>query len=204
MGIIILLPSAWWMQRSYRLNHGDLFYFNPVVEGHRLVTNPYYDYPFLTHALHYHHSVWGGIFTTWWAHFGWLDTALPPWVYFLLRGLTFLAVAGLGYRLFLTWRGGRLNERHWPWAFMALAIILPVFLLQYYDLSFWHTYGMGRGLQGRYWLGTIIPMLIFFVVGLLLWLPPRWYAAAHLTLRLGMILLNFVSLLGYILPRYYL
>ena len=87
---------------------------------------------------------------------------------------------------------------------MALAILLPVFLLQYYDLSFWHTYGLGRGLQGRYWLGTVIPMLIFFVAGLLVWVPARWHAAAHTTLRLGIILLNFASLLGYILPRYYL
>lgn len=204
MASIILLPAAWWMQRSYRLNHGDLFYFNPVVEGHRIVTNPYYDYPLLTHAIHYHHSVWGGIFTTWWAHFGWLDTALPPWVYFVLRGLTFLALAGLGYRFYLIWRDNYLNERHWPWVFMTLAMLLPIFLLQYYDLSFWRSYGMGRGLQGRYWLGTVIPMLIFLVVGLLSWLPSRWHMAAHHSLRLGMVLLNFVSLLGYIVPRYYL
>lgn len=97
-----------------------------------------------------------------------------------------------------------LGEQLLPWGLMALAILLPVFLLQYYDLSFWHTYGLGRGLQGRYWLGTVIPMLAFLVVGLLAWLPTRWHAAAHLSLRFGIILLNFVSLLGYILPRYYL
>ncbi|MBP8002802.1 MAG: glycosyltransferase family 39 protein [Chloroflexi bacterium] len=204
LGVVILLPVGWWMQRSYRINHGDFFYFNPVIEGHRIVTHPLYDYAFLTHAFDYYHSVWGGIFTTWWAHFGWLDTALPPWVYFFLRGLTFLALGGLVYQLVRTWRAGRLSERILPWSLMALAILLPVFLLQYYDLSFWHTYGLGRGLQGRYWLGTVIPMLLFWVAGLLAWLPTRWHAAAHLALRFGLILLNFVSLLGYILPRYYL
>ena len=218
MGLAILIPAGWWMQRSYRINQGDLFYFNPVIEGHRIVTNPLYNYPFLAHMFDYYHSVWGGIFTTWWAHFGWLDTALPPWVYFFLRGLTFLAIGGLVYRLLrgtrrrgegATGRGGdaatgRPGEQLLPWGMMAVAILLPVFLLQYYDLSFWHTYGLGRGLQGRYWLGTVIPMLIFFVAGLLAWLPTRWHAAAHLALRFGIILLNFVSLLGYILPRYYL
>ncbi len=220
MVVMILLPVGWWMQRSYRINQGDFFYFNPVIEGHRIVTHPLYDYAFFTHMLDYYHSVWGGLFTTWWAHFGWLDTALPPWVYFFLRGLTFLAIGGLVYRLVRLWayptrpqgEGARgrnmpfagLGEQLLPWGLMALAILLPVFLLQYYDLSFWHTYGLGRGLQGRYWLGTVIPMLAFLVVGLLAWLPTRWHAAAHLSLRFGIILLNFVSLLGYILPRYYL
>lgn len=204
MGAIILPLAGWWMQRSYRINQGDLFYFNPVVEGHRIVTNPFYDYGFLDHALDYYHSVWGGIFTTWWAHFGWLDTALPPWVYFFLRGLTFLAIGGLFVRLVRLWRTKRLDERLLPWGLLALTILLPVFLLQYYDLSFWHTYGLGRGLQGRYWLGTVIPMLLFLVVGLLSWLPQRWHAAAHTTLRFGIILLNFASLIATILPRYYL
>jgi hypothetical protein len=168
------------------------------------VTNPFYDYNFLAHMLDYYHSVWGGIFTTWWAHFGWLDTALPPWIYFLLRALTFMAIIGLIYRLYRARHTARLGERIIPWALMALAVLLPILLLQYYDLSFWHSYGLGRGLQGRYWLGTVVPMLLFFVAGLLAWLPRRWHEAAHLTLRFGIVLLNFVSLLGYILPRYYL
>jgi hypothetical protein len=211
----ILPPLAWWMQRSYRLNQ-DLFYFNPVLKGHRILANPYYDYAFWPHMADYYQSVWGGVFTTWWAHFGWLDTALPPWVYYLLRGLTFLALAGLVWRLARHGRAlgdWRLWLRPWtpqsastllPWLFIALTLLLPVLLLQYYDLTFWWQYGNGRGLQGRYWLGTVIPMLIFFTVGLLTWLPLRLQPQAHTTLRAGMILLNAASLLGYILPRYYL
>lgn len=204
MGLVIALPSGWWMLRSYRINQGDLFYFNPVVEGHRIVTNPFYDYTFLAHTLDYYRSVWGGIFTTWWAHFGWLDTALPPWVYSTLRVLTFLAIVGLAFRLIRLWRRQQLDHRLVPWALLAITIILPVLLLQYYDLAFWRAYGMGRGLQGRYWLGTVIPMLLFFVTGLLAWLPVAWHSAAHVVMRFAMILLNFASLLGYILPRYYL
>jgi hypothetical protein len=205
MGLTIIIPAVWWMQRSYRINKGDLFYFNPVVEGHRIVHNPYYDYPFFTHMLDYYQSIWGGLFTTWWAHFGWIDTALPPWTYTLLRLLTFLAMGGLLLKLVRAYRSGRLHfSTFFPWLFLAVSLLLPIVLLQYYDLSFWHTYGLGRGLQGRYWLGTVVPMLLFFVVGLLAWLPPRWHTAAHTTLRLGIVLLNFVSLLGYILPRYYL
>jgi hypothetical protein len=214
MAAVIVPPLAWWMQRSYRLNQ-DLFYFNPVVKGHRILENPTYDYPFWSHMIDYYQSVWGGIFTTWWAHFGWLDTALPPWVYFLLRGLTFLAVAGLAYRLYRVWRSEGIEARpgRWRlgarpplvvWLFLAAAVLLPVVMLQYYDLTFWWAFGNGRGLQGRYWLGTVVPMLIFFVAGFLTWVPSRHHAAAHNALRLGMVLLNVVSLLGYILPRYYL
>jgi hypothetical protein len=216
MGVVIALPVGWWMQRSLRLN-GDLLYFNPVVEGHRIISNPYYDYTVLAHALDYYQSVWGGIFTTWWAHFGWLDTALPPWVYSVLRLLTFAAIGGLLLALLRRARRGpaaKTWQQQWQqgirpapplvWGFLALTILIPVLLLQAYDLTFWWEYGNGRGLQGRYWLGTVVPMLIFFVVGLLAWLPHRWRPAGHQLLRAGMVLLNVVSLLGYILPRYYL
>jgi 4-amino-4-deoxy-L-arabinose transferase-like glycosyltransferase len=218
MGLTILPPVGWWMQRSYRLND-DLFYFNPVLKGHRILEHPFYEYGFFQHMIDYYQSIWGGLFTTWWAHFGWLDTALPPGIYTFLRLLTFLAIAGLLLRLWQLGRSGRLLSR-WRagmsragnqegpslqvWLFLALTIILPVVMLQYYDLTFWWNFGNGRGLQGRYWLGTVIPMLTFFVVGLLGWLPRRWQPAAHNGLRLAMVLLNVVSLLGYIMPRYYL
>lgn len=218
MGAIILPLVGWWMQRSYRLNN-DLFYFNPVVKGHRILEHPFYDYGFWQHMVDYYQSVWGGLFTTWWAHFGWLDTALPPAVYTFLRIATFVAIAGLLFRLVQLWRSGQLaarwrvgmsqaGNRHGPslqvWLFLALTFVLPAVMLQYYDLTFWWSYGNGRGLQGRYWLGTVVPMLTFFVVGLLIWLPKQWRPAGHNLLRVGMVLLNLVSLLGYIMPRYYL
>ena len=215
MGGIILLPLGWWMLRSRRLND-DWLYFNPVLKGHRIIQNPFYDYGVGQHFLDYYQSVWGGIFTTWWAHFGWLDTALPAWVYTLLRLLTVLAMAGLvllavrhwrqmrGPAAWETWRAGRGVPPLLVWLFLAAVMLLPVVLLQFYDLTFWWEYGNGRGLQGRYWLGTVVPMLAFFAAGLLAWLPPRWHPAGHTLLRLGIILLNIVSLLGYIMPRYYL
>lgn len=212
MNVIILPPAAWWMARSWRLNQ-DLFYFNPVVEGHRIIQNPFYDYQFWPHMIDFYQSVWGGLFVTWWAHFGWVDTPLPPWVYHLLRVLTVLAIAGLAWKLgrgwgkrpsFPQWQAGQRMAPLGVWLFLALTLLVPVLLLQVYDLTFWWEYGNGRGLQGRYWLGTVVPMLTFFVLGLLFWLPPRWRPAAHWSLRLGMVLLNFVALLGYILPRYYL
>ena len=212
MGFVILVLSGWWMIRSLRIND-DLFYFNPVLEGHRIIQNPFYDYGILAHMLDYYHSVWGGIFVTWWAHFGWLDTALPPWVYDLLRGLTLAAILGLLLWLIrnwksrpsiASWRDETSNAPMIVWVFLALSIIVPIVLLQVYDLTFWWQYGNGRGLQGRYWLGTIVPMLTFFAAGLLVWVPERWKGSAHNILRAGMVLLNFVSLLAFVLPRYYL
>jgi hypothetical protein len=200
------------MQRSCHLS-GDLFYFNPVVEGHRIVRNPFYEYGFWSHMVDYYQSIWGGMFVTWWGHFGWLDTALPPWIYHLLRALTYAAIGGLVYRLLQTSRrplhSGKWREREGiappvAWGFLALSILLPFLLLQVYDLAFWREYGVGRGLQGRYVLGTVVLMLVFFVAGLLCWLPRRWHGYAHAWLRFGMVLLNMASLLAYIMPRYYL
>lgn len=212
MNVVIIIPAGWWMARSWRINH-DLFYFNPVVEGHRIIQNPFYDYAFLPHMFDYYRSVWGGLFVTWWAHFGWVDTALPPWVYTLLRLLTLLAILGLTIKLGRHWRkrpsltDWRQGQRMAPvivWLFLALALVAPVVLLQVYDLTFWWEYGNGRGLQGRYWLGTVVPMLTFFTLGLLFLLPKRYRAPAHTIFRVSMVLFNFVALLGYILPRYYL
>jgi 4-amino-4-deoxy-L-arabinose transferase-like glycosyltransferase len=212
MGIVILALSGWWMIRSLRIND-DLFYFNPVLEGHRIIQNPFYDYGLLAHMLDYYRSVWGGIFVTWWAHFGWLDTALSPWIYDSLRGLTLFALLGLLLWLIqnwnsrpsiASWRGETSKAPLIVWAFLALSIVVPIVLLQVYDLTFWWQYGNGRGLQGRYWLGTIVPMLTFFAAGLLVWVPRRWKGSAHNVLRVGMVLLNLVSLLAFVLPRYYL
>lgn len=210
--VVILATTTWWMIRSLRINH-DLFYFNPVLEGHRIIQNPFFEYQPLQHMFDYYQSVWGGIFVTWWAHFGWIDTAMPPWIYTLLRILTFIAILGLFVWLLRNWRK-RPSLASWReknstaplvvWSFLLLTIIIPVLLLQGYDLIFWWQYGNGRGLQGRYWLGTILPMLIFFTFGLLVWVPPRWQALAHNLLRVGIVLLNFVALTGYVLPRYYL
>jgi len=212
MNVIIILPLAWWMRRSWRLNQ-DLFYFNPVLKGHRLIQNPFYDYAFWPHMMDYYQSVWGGIFTTWWAQFGWLDTPAAPWVYHLLRFLTVLAIVGLVWGAakywrvrpsLVEWRQGQTTAPVIVWVFLALTILVPIFLLQFYDLSFWREFGNGRGLQGRYWLGTIIPMLTFFLMGLLILTPRRWRPAVHSILRISIVVFNFVALLNYVVPRYYL
>ena len=212
MGGVILLLTSWWLLRSLRIND-DLFYFNPVLEGHRIIQNPFFDYAPLAHMVDYYQSVWGGIFVTWWAHFGWLDTALSPWVYTLLRLLTVAAIIGLVYGLIrnwqkrpslATWKEGNQNAPLVVWIFLALAVLVPIVLLQVYDLTFWWQYGNGRGLQGRYWLGTVVPMLTFLTLGLLVWVPCRWHSAVHNILRSGMVLLNFAGLLAYVLPRFYL
>ncbi|MCL4872336.1 MAG: hypothetical protein KJ063_25525, partial [Anaerolineae bacterium] len=106
-----------------------------------------------------------------------------------------------------TWADWQAGQRSAPvvaWLFLAGTVLLPVLLIQVYDLTFWWEYGNGRGLQGRYWLGTVIPMLTFFAVGLLYFVPRRYQPAAHNALRSGMVLFNIVALLFYILPRYYL
>lgn len=212
MGLLIIIPIGWWMQRSLRLNQ-DLFYFNPVLEGHRIITDPFYDYGPIQHMVDYYQSVWGGIFTTWWAHFGWLDTAVAPWMYNSLRIIIIISTIGSTHKIwknwslrpkFEKWQQGRGPAPVLVWGFLALSFILPVLLLQVYDLTFWWEYGNGRGLQGRYWLGTIVPMLTFLVLGLLFLTPKRWQPLLHTWLRIGMVLFNFVALLNYILPRYYL
>lgn len=98
------------------------------------------------------------------------------------------------------WR--RKGER---WRVMGAAAIMNAVILP--PAAWWMARSWRinhRSLQGRYWLGTVIPMLAFFAADLLAWLPTWWQPVGHSVLRIGMITLNFISLLGYIMPRYHL
>ena len=98
---------------------------------------------------------------TWWAHL--LDRYAVAAVGFtLLRVLTFVAMAGV-IALFVVIGGQSADSIHLtpltvvPW-FSPCRSFLPVIMcgVQYYDLTFWRSYGVGRGFTGRYWLTTVI------------------------------------------------
>jgi hypothetical protein len=63
---------------------------------------------------------------------------------------------------------------------------------------------VGGGIQGRYYLGAIVPGVVLLASGLLDLLPERWRPLGHWLLCWGMILLNGVALFQTVLPRYYL
>jgi hypothetical protein len=63
---------------------------------------------------------------------------------------------------------------------------------------------VGGGIQGRYYLGAIVPLVALLAVGLLDLLPERWHPLGHWLLCWVMILLNGIALFQVVLSRYYL
>jgi hypothetical protein len=86
-------------------------------------------------------------------------------------------------------------------ALCAAAVVGTLGAINYYS---WRARGVGGGIQGRYYLGAIVPLVVLLAVGLLDLLPARWRPLGHWLLCWGMILLNGLALFQVVLPRYYL
>ena len=209
-GGVSLLVCGWWLWRSVQLS-GALLYANPVRMGVMPVKHPFYGYTLPGYACHYALSLVGGVFVTYWADFGWIDTPLAPGVYWLLLAMCALAVVGaIAYlvdQVFSTRFGrGQQGPRHAA-AVNALLLsgLLLVVMLGYNDYRTWVLDGIGwGGKQGRYYLGPVAAAMVGLALGLTALVPTRWRPAMHFALRWGAIVLNVVSLFGAILPRYYL
>jgi 4-amino-4-deoxy-L-arabinose transferase-like glycosyltransferase len=200
---LALVLCGWWQVRSLALNDGEL-YMDEIKKGYRIVDRPSFDYRghFWAHATDYYASILGGVWGSYWAAFGWLDTAAAPIYYRAIDALTALGLAGQLIYLFTL-----LRRRAWDKAgIMALSIAIvlsPIVMMHVYDFSYWSQHGIGRGLQGRYFFGQMAPLFLLVLTGLLFLLPKRWHSATHLALRIGIIVANFYCLLRVILPRYY-
>jgi len=202
--VVALILCGWWQVRSFDLNDGEI-YMNEVKKGYRVITDPFFDYrghPW-QHTVDYYASIVGGVWSSYWAAFGWLDTPAAPAYYRAIDAVTLLGLLGLAVYLVR-----RLHRRAWveigvPLLLIA-AVLSPVVMMHVYDYTYWNEYGVGRGLQGRYFFGQMAALFFLLLAGLLTLLPKRWHGAAHIVLRAGMVVANFYCLLQAVLPRYYL
>jgi len=201
---VALALCGWWQVRSFDLNDGEL-YMNEVKKGYRIITEPFFDYrghPW-QHTVDYYASIVGGVWSSYWAAFGWLDTPAAPAYYRVIDAVTLLGLLGLGVYL-----ARFVRRRAWAEAGVTLlltAVVLsPVVMMQVYDYTYWNEYGVGRGLQGRYFFGQMAALFILLLSGQFTLLPKRWHGAGHLVLRIGIVVANFYCLLQAMLPRYYL
>lgn len=201
---VALALCGWWQVRSFDLNDGEL-YMNEVKKGYRVITEPFFDYrghPW-QHTGDYYASVVGGVWSSYWAAFGWLDTPAAPAYYRIIDAVTLLGLLGLGVYL-----ARFVRRRAWAEAGVTLlltAVVLsPVVMMQVYDYTYWNEYGVGRGLQGRYFFGQMAVLFILLLSGQFTLLPKRWHNATHMALRIGIVAANLYCLLQAMLPRYYL
>ena len=203
-GVVLLVVCGWWLWRSVQLS-GELLYANPVQMGMTPVEHPYYGYTLFSYSWHYLLSLMGGVFTTYWAYFGWIDTPLAPGIYWLLLAICVLATIGIVVHLVRAWRNHETRQYAATLSVLLCSTPLLVVMIGYNVYRTWVIDGIGwGGMQGRYYLGPVMAAMVGIVVGVLSLVPARWQLATHLVLRWGIVLLNLVGLFGALLPRYYL
>jgi hypothetical protein len=204
IGGIVLLLWGWWAVRSLRIND-SLFYESPWATGViplPSVLDP--DYPPLEYTRDYLISLWEGLFISYWASFGYLDTLVSPTLYAVLQSLCVASALGLGACAWRTIRRCRFDAKALIGVLLGVTACTPVIAMGYFGYRFWHQWGTGWPAMGRYLLVSVTPQMALLVWGLLSLLPRRWWPYAHVLFRLAALLFNAVCLLGFVLPRYYL
>ena len=140
------------------------------------------------------------VYDTWirqgWGVFGWLELAMPSWLYGVLAGACGFVAVGSAAIV------ARFRDRiRWSLvAFFALAVAALLFGLHYTEYRS-IVYGVGPILQGRY----ILPLAGLFglaVALILTRLPARWRAPACGVVLAAMLLVQVLAL-ATVAQRYY-
>jgi uncharacterized membrane protein len=138
-------------------------------------------------------------FASFWANFGWMNVPLDLGWYAALAVFSFLSLCGLGFFAVRVANGTETLE---IWQKRALLMLLLAVVL-----IFVQTFGLMivRGIpqQGRYLFPALIPLAVFFTLGLREWVPVSHRGLFLLALMLGMFVLDSVSLCCYIIPHFY-
>ena len=138
-------------------------------------------------------------FASFWANFGWMNVPLDLGWYTALAVFSLLALCGLGFFAVRVVRGTETLE---TWHRRALLMLLLAVVL-----IFAQTFGLmivqGIPQQGRYLFPALVPLAVFFTLGLREWVPAQHRGIFPLTLVLGMFVLDSVSLCCYIIPHFY-
>jgi 4-amino-4-deoxy-L-arabinose transferase-like glycosyltransferase len=200
--IVALLWGPWALYATSLGNNP--FYANPIRTGQLALEHPFFGYRLGRYLVDYGRSLLGGTWATLWGHFGWLETPLDPTVYRILYVVGALSALGLGLSV-----ARKARTRAWDvesgllgyLALVGLSVVGTLGAINYYS---WRTRGVGGGIQGRYYLGAIVPLVILWVAGLLAWLPKRWHPIGHWLLCWAAVVLHALALFQALLPRYYL
>ncbi len=136
-------------------------------------------------------------FHSFWGQFGWMGVPMSARAYDLLFALSILAIVGCGLYLLDI---GEMPPVNRPPQLMAglvtlgLTLLLTIFLYLAYNLTYVQH-------QGRYLFPALVPIGVFFSLGLREMIAPRrWSLLAGLWV-LGLFALDIYSLFGFILPQ---
>ncbi len=189
---VALLVSGWWFVRNALLyGGGDVF----GLQRHAQVVVGQPRFESLDAAALSYLGI--TLFKSFWGQFGWMGILIDERLYFVLALVSGLAAFGLVLFLGRVAFGKGFLSPHQKvsLALMGLAVVVVLAQVALYNLSFVQA-------QGRYLYPALLPIALFFVIGLRELMAP---VHARLLLALSMAslaLLDFVCLTCYVLPYF--
>lgn len=189
---VALLVSGWWFVRNGML-YGSTDLFGLQRHEQVVVGQPRFeqlDSATITYFI-------TTLFQSFWGQFGWMGIPMNEQVYFALKLISGLVVFGLVLFLgrVVLGKGSLTSHQKSSLALMALALAAVVAQLILYNLSFVQA-------QGRYLYPALLPIALFFVLGLRELMAPI-HDRLLLTLSVGSLaLLDLFCLARYVIPYF--
>ena len=141
------------------------------------------------------------LFKSFWIKFGWVIFPLKPIYDNVLKIISLSGLAGLLILFIKTVIGEKKLSPQFKRSILTLLLANVVILVSYY--VYW---GVGHRLvtaQGRHLFVSLTAWAILFVVGLRELTPKKIRVVLYLSLVVGILLLNGISLFAYILPTFH-
>jgi len=193
---IALMLSGWWFVRNAMV-YGDLDIFGLKRHDFVVAKQPrtaqwiaefgprYVLQTFITTT-----------FKSFWGIFGWMGVPMDRRVYLLLLLLTLAGALGLAiWAVRLARRPSALSREQWvSVGLLALSVLLTASTYVWYNLTFVQH-------QGRYLFPALVPIALFFTLGLRQWVPERLTGLTMGMFMLGLIGLDILSLTWFIIPN---
>ena len=190
--LVALIVSGWWFVRNGMV-YGATDIFAMQRHDQVVVGQPRFE-GFTPAALSYFTTT---LFQSFWGQFGWMGILMDSQMYFVLKLITLLAA--FGFLLFLLrvvlGKGSLSADQKRSLTLMGVALAVVVAQLIGYNLSFVQA-------QGRYLYPALLPIALFFVLGLRELMAPI-HERLLLTLSMGSLaILNVVCLTRYVIPYF--
>ncbi|MHB1162863.1 MAG: DUF2142 domain-containing protein [Chloroflexota bacterium] len=190
--LVALLVGGWWFVRNGML-YGPTDLFGLQRHDQVVVGQPRFEQLNLE-TLDYFATT---LFRSFWGQFGWMGILIDQWLYTALKLVS--AAAAFGLLLFLArvvlGKSPLSSHQRDSLAVMGLALAVVAAQVVLYNLSFIQA-------QGRYLYPALLPIALFFVLGLRELMAPI-HERLLLTLAIASLaLLDFVCLTRYVIPYF--